>query len=90
MKKTWKINFIDKARKEFRKLAQEIQEDILEFLKEKILSQSNPRIIGKPLLDNKKGVWRYRVGKYRILCQIQDQELLILIISIDKRDKVYR
>ncbi len=50
----------------------------------------NPRITGKPLKGNKKGIWRYRVGDYRILCDIQDKKLVILALELGNRKEIYK
>jgi mRNA interferase RelE/StbE len=50
----------------------------------------NPRSKGKSLKGNLKGLWRYRVGDYRLICQIKDKELIILIVEIDHRKNIYK
>lgn len=87
---TWKIEFDPKARKEFKKISKDIQTDIRNFLRKKILNSSNPREFGKPLIHEKSGLWRYRVGIYRLICNIEDDKLIIYVIRVAKRDKVYK
>jgi mRNA interferase RelE/StbE len=58
-------------------------------LKEKIATQENPRLFGKGLQGDKQGLWRYRVGDYRVICQILDDELVILVIKTAHRKNVY-
>ena len=53
------------------------------------LDPQNPRLVGAPL-SGESGLWRYRVGDYRILVSIQDDELLVLVVSLDHRRQVYR
>ena len=89
MEKIWKIEFEDKAAKELRKLDHQTQKLILNFLKNKILNVDNPRSFGKPLLGDLSGLWRYRVEKYRIICNIDNDEIKILILKISHRDSVY-
>ena len=60
------------------------------FMKERIKPTDNPRGIGKALKGNLSGYWRYRVGDYRIICQIQEAELIILVIELGHRKGVYR
>lgn len=55
-----------------------------------LASLDNPRSRGKPLKGALAGLWRYRVGDYRVVCDIRDSELVILAIKIDRRDDVYR
>lgn len=85
----WTINIKESAAKEIRKLAKNEQTKILNYLKEKVLKANNPRDFGKALMHDKVGLWRYRVEKFRIICEIQDNELTILVLKIGKRDKVY-
>ena len=60
-------------------------------MKERISPLENPRDIGEQLLDPKfQGYWRYRVGDYRVVCEIQDDVLLIVVIKVGKRDKIYK
>ena len=55
----------------------------------KIENAENPRYIGKALTHNLKGFWRYRVENYRIIAKIEEDKLVILIVQVDKRDKIY-
>jgi mRNA interferase RelE/StbE len=59
--------------------------DYIDHLKE----SADPRAYGKPLVADLKGLWRYRVGKYRIICDILQRKLVIEVVKIGKRDKVY-
>ena len=70
-------------------LDKQAQKHIYNYLKDTILNAESPKDFGKPLGNLKAGLWRYRVDKYRIICQIQDKEMLILVVKIGKRDKVY-
>ena len=84
----WKIVFTRKAEKEFSKLDRQTQKSINRYL-DNILEVDDPYRFGKSLTGKLSGFWRYRVGKYRIICDIQDQELIVELITIAKRDKVY-
>jgi mRNA interferase RelE/StbE len=64
---------------------------LLEFMDERVVPKSNPRSIGHALTGPMKGAyWRYRVGDYRIICEIQDDVLCVLVIEIGHRKEVYR
>lgn len=84
----WRIQFTSKADKQFGKLDRQTQQEIIKCL-EKILENQDPYCFGKTLSGDLSGFWRYRVGKYRLICEIQKDVLIIEIISIAKRDKVY-
>jgi mRNA interferase RelE/StbE len=73
----WTVEFDDRARRELRKLADETQDIILRFLRERIAGASDPRRFGKPLRRNLAGLWRYRVEKYRLICRFEDLFQLI-------------
>ena len=62
---------------------------ILEWIEKNLVGCENPRIHGKPLSANRKGQWRYRVGDYRIIAEIRDNELIILVINIGHRREIY-
>jgi mRNA interferase RelE/StbE len=85
----WAYSFTEAARKEFLKLDRQVQKDILVYFDTRIAGTASPRRFGKTLHGKLAGVWRYRVGHYRILCQIKDRELLVLVVSVGHRKNVY-
>lgn len=87
----WIIKYTDSARKQLKKLDKQSAIHILDFMDERISEGHNPRTIGKVLTGPKLGTyWRYRVGDYRIICDIQDGQLCVLVIEIGTRKEVYR
>ena len=86
---SWVYRFDERALKELKKLGKPAQKEILAYLDERIAGKDNPRRFGKALHADLTGLWRYRVGDYRILCQIKDRELLVLVISVGHRKNVY-
>ena len=86
---TWKIEIDERALKELKKLGHEAQREIIKYLKERVAKSENPRTSGKSLVGNFAGLWRYRLGQYRIICQIKDKELIVLIIRIGHRKDIY-
>lgn len=84
-----KVEFNYKAKKDFSKLDKSIQIQILKKLKF-IESLDNPKDDGKALAGNLLGLWRYRSGDYRILTQILDDKLIILVVKISHRKDVYK
>lgn len=82
------VVFTPKAIKQFKKLDTEIQRRIKKLILE-IQELENPRLRGKGLGANLSGFWRYRVGDYRLICKISDEELIILIVDINHRREVY-
>jgi mRNA interferase RelE/StbE len=87
----WKIELTKAAEKELDKLDPQIAKRILMFLYERVAPLDDPRSIGDSLTGSKLGeFWKYRVGSYRIVADIQDAKLQILIVRIGNRGKVYR
>ncbi len=85
----WQIKFDEIAKKVLSKLIHQHQSLIRNYLYIRILSLDHPKLTGKALSANKKGYWRYRVDKFRIICKIEENKLIILIIKIAKRDVIY-
>lgn len=86
---TWKIEFSKKAKKQFDKLPKEIQLRVKELLYTKLNNYINPKMIGESLSGSLSGLWKYRVGKYRIIANIENKEVTILVLKIEKRETVY-
>ena len=87
----WTIDYTETAKKQLRKLDQQTARRIVDFMDERIATQEDPRSIGKALTGPLLGAyWRYRVGDCRIICDIQDGVLCILVIEIANRREVYR
>lgn len=86
----WTISFDKYALKALSKIDKQNRNRILQFLKVDLLGLNNPRQIGKALKGKFKGMWRYRVGDYRIICKIVDNELVILALEIEHRSSIYK
>ena len=85
---TWKFN--QKAAKEFGKLDRSIQKRLLRWLDDHIEGSNNPRAWGKVLEGDRGAFWRYRVGGFRIIVDIQDNQFIVLVVKAAKRNDVYR
>lgn len=77
----------DKAMKKFDR---SVQVFIGAWIEKHLDGCENPRLFGKGLTANRSGYWRYRVGNYRILASIEDQELVLVLVEVGHRKKVYR
>lgn len=86
---TWNVEFDDRAAKELRKLDKHAQTDILRYFRERIATDENPRRFGKPLSGNLAGLWRYRVQNYRMICTIEDDKLVVLVLRVGDRKDIY-
>jgi mRNA interferase RelE/StbE len=85
----WSIEFSDEADRDFAKLDKPIQTRIFRYLHGRIALANDPRDFGKPLRHGLAGKWSYRVGDYRILCHIEENKLLVLVVEIGHRSSVY-
>ena len=85
----WSVELTATAEKQLKKLDGKWRGIILDYLEDEIATLTDPRSRGKGLVGDKKGIWRYRVGDYRNLCQILDAELVILAVTIGHRRDVY-
>ena len=83
------VEFDKRAQKEFLKLDKPIRKQILLWLNKNIEGCENPRRTGKGLTADKSGLWRYRIGKNRLICDIRDEYALVLVIKAGKRETIY-
>ncbi|WP_303850298.1 type II toxin-antitoxin system RelE/ParE family toxin [Seleniivibrio woodruffii] len=86
----YKIKLTKTAEKELSKLEKQTAARIVKFLRERLSASDNPKSLGKQLTGSMCQFWRYRVGDYRIICDIQDNELVILALHIAHRKEVYK
>jgi mRNA interferase RelE/StbE len=86
----WKIEYAGTARRHLRKLDKAIARRILDFMDERVAASEDPRHTGKALKGPLGDLWSYRVGDFRILCDIQDGRLTVLVLQVGNRREVYR
>ena len=87
--KVWRVEFDRRAAKELRKLGANAYRIVLSYLRNEIATAGDPRRFGKPLGADKKGLWRYRIGDYRMLARIEDGSFVVLIVRVGHRSYVY-
>ena len=86
----WRVEFDAAAAKELRKIATEGQRRILKFLRGRIAASEDPRLLGMALTGEFAGLWRYRVGDYRIIASIEDRTVTVLVLRVGHRREIYR
>jgi mRNA interferase RelE/StbE len=86
----WQIEFDSEAEDDLNKIDREIQRRILRYLREKIATEKDPRRFGAPLRRELSGLWKYRLGDYRIICRIEDKKVIVYVIRIGHRKDIYR
>jgi len=84
------VEFTDEAEKQFLKLDNFTQKQLQRYINRNLNGADNPRQYGKALHGNYKGLWRYDAGKYRFICNIEDNILRILVVKVGHRREVYR
>ena len=83
-----RIEYTETARKQLKKLDKTMQKRILDYMDE-VGQLEDPRSRGKALVENMRGLWRYRVGDYRVICEIQDSKIIISVLKIGHRKNIY-
>ncbi len=86
---TYKVEYTEQAIKELRKIDKHTQFFILAWIEKNLVDCENPRQHGKGLTANRIGEWRYRVGDYRIIAEIEDDRVVILVLTVGHRREVY-
>ena len=76
--------------KEFKNLDKYTQRMIKSWIEKNLVGCTEPRQHGKGLTSNRSGQWRYHIGDYRLICEIQENELIILALSIGHRREIYK
>ena len=85
----YEVVFTEKALKSLKKMDKHISSLIIGWVEKNLQGCTDPRQFGKGLTANRSGQWRYRVGDYRLLADIQDEKIIILIINVGHRRDIY-
>ena len=86
----WRIEYTDTARTQLRKLDRDTARRIINYMDERVAVLDDPRSVGQALTGPLGGLWRYRVGNCRVIGDIQDDALRVLVVRVGRRDRVYR
>ena len=87
----WRVEFDPDAVRDLKKLDKQVQTRILAFLRERLARLENPRELGEALAGSKLGnYWKYRVGDWRIICDLQEQRIVVRVLRVGNRREVYR
>lgn len=87
---TYRLLISDDVRKKIKKMDKHLGLMLTKDMKTKLDGLDNPRSIGKALVGQYKGLWRYRIGAYRVICDIRDDELIVIAIDIGHRKNIYK
>lgn len=86
----YQVEYSKRVIRQLNKLDEKIKKDITSWITENLEGTTQPREKGKPLRANRQGEWRYRIGDYRLICEIKDKELIILALEVGHRKEIYR
>ena len=86
----WTVEVGEVAERQLRKLDPQVRARILDWLDDRIEGCKNPRHFGEALKGGRAGLWRYRIGDYRVICEIQDRRLAVLALAVGHRREIYR
>lgn len=85
----YNVVFTEGAKKQLKKLDRHIASLIIGWIERNLQYCENPKMHGKGLTSNRSGQWRYRIGDYRLICEIQDENIIILVLEIGHRKSIY-
>ena len=85
----WSVEYSGSALKQLRKLNRTVQADVLDYMDDRVTPAANPRNFGKSLRHDKFGLWRFRVGDYCVICELDDKTMVVTVLAIGHRSTVY-
>jgi mRNA interferase RelE/StbE len=85
----WTIEYDEGALADLNELDRQMQREILDYMDNRIAKAQDPRAFGKPLRHSKFKLWRYRVRDYRIICELREAQLRVLVVAVGHRSTVY-
>lgn len=86
----YRVEFSKTAKKQLAKLDKPVAKRIIEWLRERVDGCDNPKLWGASLVGEFSGLWKYRVGTFRLICEIRDGELIVLVIELGHRGEIYK
>lgn len=86
----WTVDWDRKASKDLEKLDAAAQQRIIRYLERQVATEQDPRRLGKALISGRVDLWRYRVGNYRVICSIEDERVIVLVLTVGHRSRIYK
>ena len=86
----YSVEYTPQALKELKKLDKQTRALIIGWIERNLVGCENPRQHGKGLTANRSGQWRYRIGDYRVIAEIQDNKVVIMVLSVGHRSEIYK
>ena len=88
--KRYRIIYSKDFQKIFKKLDPSVQRLVASYIKHNLENTNDPRARGKALIGDKKDLWRYRIANYRLIVEIRDNTLIVLVLTFGHRSDVYK
>jgi mRNA interferase RelE/StbE len=86
----WRVEYSDIAEANILRLDKQVRERILKFFRERVATHPEPKNLADPLSGILRGLWRFRVGDYRAICDIQGDRLVVLVLEVGHRSEIYK
>ena len=86
----WRIEYTDIAEANILALDKEVSKRVRKFFRERVSQHPDPKRLAEPLQGELRGLWRFRVGDYRAICDIQGNRLVVLVLEVGHRGEIYR
>lgn len=86
----YQVHYSKRAQKQIKKLDRGVQWLLFSWIDKNLDGTANPRQHGKGLVGDRSNEWRYRIGDYRLICDIQDNKMIILALEVGRRKEVYK
>ena len=90
MLRIWQLFFESDAKKQFAKLPKNLQSRILDYFEDRVLIAPDPLVLASPLAGEMTGLWRFRIGDYRVICKVDKGKLIIMAVAIGHRKEIYK
>ncbi len=85
----WTIDFTETAKKQLAKLDRDTADRITAYMRDRVATADDPRTRGRALVGDHKGRWRYRVGDYRLICELRYGQLIVVVLTVGHRGYIY-
>jgi len=86
----WRIEYNEVAERSILDLDKPVRQRVLAFMKDRVAPSSDPRVLAEPLHGELRGLWRFRVGDYRVICDIHKVIEVVEVLEVGHRSKVYK
>jgi mRNA interferase RelE/StbE len=86
----WLVEYADSAAHEVLRLDKGVRTRILNYFRERVMTHPDPKLLAEPLSGPLRRLWRFRIGDYRAICDIQGEKLVVLVLQVGHRSEIYK